>query len=153
MPGGTDSRSRGTPPPVPEHLGTVTPRLVVRDAEAAINFYTAAFGASVIGPVHRLPGSGAIVHAELRIGNSVVMLTEADGEPSQTLLCTYWPDVDAAWELARAAGAEVVHPLADQVYGERGGRVRDPFGQEWMMSMRTEDLTVEEIAARMRGAG
>ena len=80
------------------------------------------------------------------------MVTEADGDPAQTLLCAYWPDVDAAWERALRAGAEVIYPLADHVYGERGGRLRDPFGQQWMMSMRLEDLSADEIAARMRSA-
>jgi PhnB protein len=137
------------PTPVPDHLGTVTPRLMVDDADAALDFYQRAFGAQVIGDVHRLP-DGAIVHAELQIGTSVVML--AQGEPTQALLCTYWPEVDAAWERALAAGAQVVHPLADQVYGERGGRLADPFGQEWMMAARTEELSAQEIAARMRAA-
>ena len=80
------------------------------------------------------------------------MVTEADGDPAQTLLCAYWPDVDAAWQRALRAGAEVIYPLADHVYGERGGRLRDPFGQQWMMSMRLEDLSADEIAARMRSA-
>jgi uncharacterized glyoxalase superfamily protein PhnB len=138
------------PTPVPEHLGTVTPRLMVADADAALEFYAGAFGAQVIGDVHRLPDSGTIIHVELRIGSSVVMVAQADGEPTRSLLCTYWPDVDAAWQRALEAGAEVVYPLADQVYGERGGRVQDPFGQQWMMAARTEVLTAEEIAARMR---
>jgi PhnB protein len=74
------------------------------------------------------------------------MVTE--GEGYMALLCTYWPDVDAAWERAVAAGAQVLHPLADQFYGERGGRLKDPFDQEWMLSARLEKLTAAEIAAR-----
>jgi PhnB protein len=131
--------------PVPEHLHTVTPRLAVKNATAAIDFYTHAFDARELGERHCTP-DGMLIHAELQIGDSVVMLTEDDG--FTTLLCTYWPDVDSAWERALLAGAKVVHPLADQFYGERGGRLQDPFGQQWMLSTRLEKLTAAEIAAR-----
>ena len=63
-------------------------------------------------------------------------------------MATYWEDVDAAWKRAVGAGAEVIHPLADQFYGERGGRLRDPFGHQWMLSQRTERLSSEEMARR-----
>jgi PhnB protein len=63
-------------------------------------------------------------------------------------MATYWEDVDAAWERAVAAGAEVLFPLADQFYGERGGRVRDPFGHHWMLSQVIEDLSHDEIERR-----
>ena len=139
------------PNPVPEHLTTVTPRLVVADADAALDFYERAFGAQLIGEVFRMPGGGPIIHAELQIGDAVVMITQADGEPMRALLCTYWPDVDTAWARATEAGAQVIFPLEDQFYGERGGRLGDPFGQQWMMSMRTETLTSEEMAARASG--
>jgi uncharacterized glyoxalase superfamily protein PhnB/catechol 2,3-dioxygenase-like lactoylglutathione lyase family enzyme len=131
--------------PVPEHLSTVTPRLVLDGATAAIDFYVKAFGAQELGERHCTP-DGTLIHAELRIGDSVVMVTEGTG--FNALLCTYWSDVDAAWERALAAGAEVVHRLADHFYGERGGRVQDPFGQQWMLSARLEKLTGAEIAAR-----
>jgi len=131
--------------PVPEHLHTVTPRLAVTDAAAAIDFYATAFDAREVGERHSAP-DGTLIHAELQIGDSIVMVTEDQGYT--TLLCTYWPDVDAAWARAVAAGAQVLHPLADQFYGERGGRLRDPFGQEWMLSARLEKLTAAEIAAR-----
>lgn len=142
-----------TPTPIPEHLGKVTPRLVVQDADAALDFYTRAFGARVLRDVFRMPASGAIIHAELRIGSSVVMLAQGDGEPTRSLLCTYWLDVDAAWESACAAGAEIVYPLEDQFYGERGGRLQDPFGQQWMLASRTEILSTAEMTERMRAAG
>jgi PhnB protein len=64
------------------------------------------------------------------------------------IMATYWEDVDAAWNRAVAAGAEVVYPLADQFYGERGGRLRDPFGQQWMLAQRTERVTPEEMDRR-----
>ncbi|MGI8506160.1 MAG: VOC family protein [Solirubrobacteraceae bacterium] len=147
---------------VPEHLHTVTPRLVVRDGGAAIAFYRDAFGAVEIGERFTGP-SGELIHAEVRIGDSVVMLTDeaADGAPAgspesldgavSAIMATYWEAVDLAWERAVAAGAEVVYPLADQFYGERGGRLRDPFGQQWMLSQRTERLTREEIERRAAG--
>jgi uncharacterized glyoxalase superfamily protein PhnB len=136
---------RETVAPVPEHLHTVTPRLAVTDAARAIAFYAGAFDAREIGERHCAP-DGTLIHAELQIGDSIVMITEGQGY--NALLCTYWPDIDGAWNRAIAAGAEVLHPLADQFYGERGGRIRDPFGQEWMLSARLENLTAAEIAAR-----
>jgi PhnB protein len=141
------ARPERTVAPVPEHLHTVTPRLAITDAAAAIDFYTEAFGAREIGERHTTP-DGTIIHAELQIGDSVVMITEDDGYTA--LLSTYWPDVDAAWERATAAGAQILHPLADQFYGERGGRLKDPFNQEWVLSARLEKLTANEIAARMQ---
>ena len=68
--------------------------------------------------------------------------------PSSVIMATYWEDVDRAWERALAAGAEVIYPLADHFYGERGGRLRDPFGHQWMLSRVTEVLSAAEIARR-----
>jgi PhnB protein len=148
--------------PIPEHLGTVTPRLVVSDGAAAIEFYSRAFGAEE--PRERFTGPGGeVIHAELRIGDSFVMITEENddgrsrarsplpGGAVTAVMATYWEDVDAAWERALAAGAEVIYPLADHFYGERGGRLRDPFGHEWMLSKRIEDLSHDEIARREAG--
>lgn len=148
--------------PVPEHVSTVTPRLVVDDGRAAIDFYRRAFGAELLGEPFDGP-DGAVIHAEIRIGDSVVMLTADGGDagadaPARSpkllggvvsaVMATYWPDVDAAWERAVAAGAEVVFPLEDQFYGERGGRLRDPFGQQWMLSGRIELVSREEMMRR-----
>jgi PhnB protein len=145
--------------PIPAHLRTVTPRLVVGDGAAAIDFYLRAFGAQetyerFLGP------NGELIHTEIRIGDSIVMLTEerADagagaGSPAtlggaSAIMATYWEDVDAAWARATDAGAEVIYPLDDQFYGERGGRLRDPFGHQWMMSQVIEELSREELARR-----
>jgi PhnB protein len=151
---------RPSPAPIPEHLSTVTPRLVVADGAAAIEFYRDAFGAEQIGERFTDP-DGRVIHAEIRIRDSVVMITEDAGDASglarsthssggavSAIMATYWNDVDAAWERAMAAGAEVVYPLADQFYGERGGRLRDPFGQQWMLSQHTEDVPPEEMSLR-----
>jgi len=109
----------GTVSPVPEHLRTVTPRLVVSDGAAAIAFYARAFGAEQVGDRFTGP-DGELIHAEIRIGDSVVMITEdaVDGPVSSPerlggkvtcVLSVYWADVDAAWERAVAVGAEVMY--------------------------------------------
>lgn len=154
------SEARRAASPVPEHLHTVTARLVVRDGAAAIDFYVRAFAAAEIGERFTDP-EGGVIHAELRIGDSVVMITEESSEVdapikspqslggvASAIMATYWENVDTAWERAVAAGAEIVYPLADQFYGERGGRLRDPFGQQWMLSQRTEELSHEEMERR-----
>jgi len=145
--------------PIPEHLRAVTPRLVVRDGAAAIDFYRDAFGATELGERFTGPG-GELIHAEVKIGDSVVMISDEgeDGAPARSpqslggvvsaIMATYWEDVDAAWERAIAAGAEVIYPLQDQFYGDRGGRLRDPFGQQWMLSQRIEEVSREEMARR-----
>jgi PhnB protein len=148
----------GAVSPGPGHLHTVTPRLVVADGAAAIAFYTRAFGAEELGERFTGP-DGELIHAEIRIGDSVVMITEdsVDGPVSSPerldgmvtcVMSMYWENVDAAWERAVSAGAEVVYPLEDQFYGERGGRLRDPFGQQWMMSQHIEDVPADEMARR-----
>jgi PhnB protein len=154
------SSDQGAPvTPVPEHLHTVTPRLVVRRGAEAIEFYQTAFGAVELGERFTGP-KGEVIHAEIRIGDSVVMISEEgdDGMPAGSpespggmvtaIMATYWEDVDAAWQRATVAGAEVVYPLEDQFYGERGGRLRDPFGQQWMMSQRIERLSHDEMSRR-----
>jgi len=151
------SQSRAVSP-IPERLRTVTARLVVRDGAAAIDFYRRAFGAQELG--ERFTGPNAeLIHAEILIGDSVVMITEdaVDGpvaSPERVggmvtcVMALFWENVDAAWERAVGAGAEVMYPLADQFYGERGGRLRDPFGQQWMMSQHIEDVSPEEMSRR-----
>ena len=144
--------------PIPAGLHTVTPRLVVGDGAAAISFYGQAFGAEERGDRFTGP-AGELIHAEIKIGDSVVMITEdaVDG-PARSpehlggrvscIMALYWENVDVAWERAVAAGAEVIYPIEDQFYGERGGRLRDPFGQQWMMSQHIEDVSAEEMARR-----
>jgi PhnB protein len=147
--------------PVPGHLHTVTPRLVVRDALAAIEFYQEAFGAEEPSPPHLGP-DGMVVHAEIRIGDSVVYLTDQGDDGGEAIapssaggrvtaiMAVTVPDVDRLWQRAVAAGCEVIHPLADQFYGDRGGRLRDPFGHQWMLSTHIEDVDRDELDRRMR---
>jgi PhnB protein len=147
--------------PVPERLHTVTPRLVFAgDAARAIEFYGEAFGAEVVEEPFVVP-DGQIVHAEIQIGDSVVFVTdEGDGEgvaPSSVgdqvtaVIALSIPDVDAWWDRAVTAGCDVIYPLADQFYGDRGGRLRDPFGHQWMLSTHIEDVDRDELARRMQG--
>ncbi len=150
--------SKTTGDAIPWATRTVRARLVLASSAAAIEFYGRAFGAEEVGEPFRDP-SGRIVHAEIRIGDSVVMLTDDDTEgpvaaPERVgglvtcVMALSWEDVDAAWDRAVAAGAEVVYPLADHFYGDRGGRLRDPFGQQWMMSQHIEDVSAEEMRRR-----
>ena len=153
------SKPMGPAAPIPDHLSTVTPRLIVRDGAAAIDFYRVAFAAEEVGERFTGP-AGELIHAEVRIGDSVVMISDEgeNGAPAKSpaslggvvsaIMATYWEDVDAAWARAVDAGAEIVYPLEDQFYGERGGRLRDPFGQQWMMSQHIEDVPAEEMARR-----
>jgi PhnB protein len=149
---------RGRVQPIPDGYHRVTPRLVVSDGAAAIDFYRRAFGAEEVGDRFTDPG-GRLIHAVVRMGDSMVAITNDAGDgpaaaPERVdglvtcVLSLYWEDVDAAWARALDAGASVVFELNDQFYGERGGRLRDPFGQQWMMSQHIEDVTPEEMARR-----
>ena len=144
--------------PVPDGYHRVTPRLVVSDGAAAIDFYSRTFGAEEVGDRFTDP-SGRLIHAAVRMGDSMVAITDdAGGGPVAApervdglvtcVLSLYWEDVDAAWTRALEAGAAVIFELHDLFYGERGGRLRDPFGQQWMMSQHIEDVAPEEMARR-----
>jgi PhnB protein len=146
---------------VPERLHTVTPRLVFRqEATRAMRFYADAFGAEIVEEPFLDP-DGNVVHGEIRIGESILFITDEgdDGNgvaPSSVggkvtvVMALNVPDVDRVWEQAVAAGCDVIYPLADQFYGDRGGRVRDPFGHQWMLSTHIEDVDREELDRRMR---
>ncbi len=138
----------------------MTPRLVFDDAAAAIDFYRDAFGAEVPFEPHTGP-DGNVVHAEVRIGDSAVCVTDEGDDGNgvapksvdrrvTAIMAINVPDVDQLWGRAVAAGCEVVYPLADQFYGERSGRLRDPFGHQWMLSMHIEDVDRDEIDRRMQ---
>jgi PhnB protein len=142
--------------PIPDGYHTATPYLIVRDAARAIDFYTRAFGATAL---MRLPDpSGKMRHAEIKIGNSPIML--ADEFPDmgcrspQSLggaavsLMLYVEDVDTQFSQAIAAGAKVLNPVADQFYGDRSGTLEDPFGHVWTLATHKEDVAPEEIHRR-----
>jgi PhnB protein len=142
--------------PIPEGYHSITPYLVVDGAAAAIDWYKRALGATEI---LRMPMGDRIGHAEIRIGDSVVMLS--DEWPDMNLLgpkkrggvtsslMIYLPDVDAAFARAIEAGATEERPVADQFYGDRTGTLVDPFGHRWMISTHVEDVTPEEMDRRM----
>ena len=143
--------------PIPEGYHSVTPYLCVDGAARAIEFYKEAFGATEVMRMEA-PG-GKIGHAEIKIGDSVIMLADEHPELNfrspQTIGGTsahfmiYVEDVDARVERAVAAGARLTRPVKDQFYGDRGGGVEDPFGHHWYIATHIEDLSPEEIRRRM----
>ena len=103
-------------------------------------FYKNVFNAEESGERYTSP-DGHLIHAEIRIGNAIVMLSEDEEDAPEHLggrvtaiMETQWPDVDSAWQRALMAGAEIIFPLADQFYGQRSGRIRDPSGHQWILS-------------------
>jgi uncharacterized glyoxalase superfamily protein PhnB len=142
--------------PVPRGYHSVTPAIMVKGAAAAIEFYKRAFGAReqmrMAGP------DGKVMHAELKFGDSVVFL--GDEMPDQGKLSPqslgnatgslhlYVPNVDAAVKRAVDAGARVSMPIADMFWGDRYGKVTDPFGHEWGLATRKEDLTAAQMKKR-----
>ena len=142
--------------PVPPGFNTVSAHLMVRGATEAIEFYKKAFGAEVKGV---MPGPGGkVMHAEIRIGDSTVMLNDEFPEMgakspatiggSPVTLHIYTPDCDALWNRAVAAGATVTMPLADMFWGDRYGTLTDPFGHRWSIATHKEDFTPEEMGKR-----
>lgn len=135
--------------PIPEGYHTVTPYLVVEGADALIGFLREAFGAEELHRMER--PEGGIVHAEVRVGDSRVMLSDATAEwPAQPgLLHLYVEDVDSTYARALEAGATSVMEPANQFYGDRHGGVRDLTGNQWWISTHVEDVPAEEMERRM----
>jgi PhnB protein len=152
-----------TAKPLPAGHRTVTPHLVVRGAARAIDFYTEALGAQEL---MRMPApDGKIMHAELRLGDSNVFLVDEFDEPREEGITSpvklgattvtvhlYVDDVDAAIQRAAAAGAKVTLPPTDMFWGDRYGRILDPFGHSWSLATHVQDLTPEEIQKNMAAA-
>jgi len=147
--------------PIPDGYHTVTPHLVVRDAAKAIEVYAKAFGAE---ERFRMPGPGGVVmHAELAIGDSVVMLGEEapqmgatspqtiGGSPVSLLI--YVKDVDASFARAERAGCTAQMPPTDMFWGDRYGKLLDPFGHHWALATHKEDVSPEDMAKRMAEMG
>jgi PhnB protein len=147
--------------PVPDGFHTVTPYLIQRDAAKALEFYKRAFGAetrvSMPGP------GGKIMHAELRLGDSVVMLSDefpgmSTARSPKALggttggLFLYVPDVDAAFRRAVEAGCKVLMPVTDMFWGDRFGKLEDPFGNQWSLATHKEDVSPREQAERAKAA-
>lgn len=145
----------------PAGYHTVTPYLIIKRAADAIEFYKKALGATEL---MRMPQpDGRIGHAELKIGDSHVMLADEFPEKnirgpkslggSPVTIHLYVEDVDAVAKRAVAAGAKELMPVTDQFYGDRAGKFEDPFGHLWYISTHKEDLSPEEIAKRAKAAG
>jgi PhnB protein len=142
--------------PIPDGYHTVTPYLIVNDAVAAMEFYKQAFGAEELLRLE-MPG-GTIGHAEIKIGDSVIMLADECPEMGATSpkslggsagsIMLYVEDVDASFERAVAAGGITKRPLTDQFYGDRSGTLEDPFGHGWTIATHIEDVSPEEIDRR-----
>src|SRR5437667_2792552 len=138
---------------VPPGFHTLTPHLVVRNAEQALEFYKNAFGAEVLHVAH-MP-DGKVMHASLRIGDSMLMLNDEFPDygtlsPLSTggtgvTIHIYTDNVDAAFNRAVSAGAQVKMPVMDQFWGDRYGLVADPFGHQWSIATHTKDLSPEEM--------
>src|SRR5437899_11792352 len=138
---------------VPPGFHTLTPHLVVRNAEQALEFYKNAFGAEVLHVAH-MP-DGKVMHASLRIGDSMLMLNDEFPDygtlsplstgGSAVTIHIYTENVDAAFNRALSAGAQVRMALADQFWGDRDGLVADPFGHKWSLGAHIQDMSAEEV--------
>ena len=145
--------------PIPDGFNTVNAYLIVKDVEKAIDFYQRAFGGEP-GTLMRMPDGKGVMHAEVRIGNSTVMLTGENpqwnarsaeslgGSPISLHVCV--EDADKAFQRAIEAGGEAIMPMMDAFWGDRYGKLKDPFGIEWGVSTHKEDLTDVEIAERAK---
>lgn len=148
----------GTIKPIPEGYHTVTPYLVIKDAAKALEFYKEAFGATE--QVRMPTPDGKVMHAEIRIGDSQLMLCDEcpDWNALSPLtlggtavsIMLYVEDVDTVVNRAVAGGAKVLMPVADQFWGDRMGSVVDPFGHKWSVATHKEDVTPEEVKKRAK---
>ncbi len=148
--------------PIPQGYHTITPSLMVKGAAAAIEFYKSAFGAEEISrmPMPAPDGTMRIGHAELKIGDSKIFLGDEfpeygmlgpQGQTAVTIFL-YVTDADASFAQAVEAGATVQMPLADMFWGDRYGKLVDPFGHLWSIAEHLEDLTPEQMMERMQAS-
>jgi PhnB protein len=147
--------------PIPKGYHTATPYLIVRNAKKAIEFYKKAFNAKELSRFED-PNQGTIGHAEIKIGDSILMLSDETpdrewrspeafgGTPVGLML--YVDDVDTVFKRAVTAGAKEKQALTDQFYGDRSGTVVDPFGHSWTIATHKEDVSPEEMQRRFRAA-
>ncbi len=138
--------------PIPEGYHTVTPFIVAEGTAKLIDFIKQAFGAEEI---ERLAApDGTVMHAEIRIGDSILMLGESQGEwkPMPAALYVYVTDADATYARALGAGATSLKEVADQFYGDRNGSVRDAWGNVWSIGTHIEDVSPDEMRRRAQAA-
>jgi PhnB protein len=141
--------------PIPEGYHSISPAITCKNAVRAIDFYKEAFGAT---EMVRMPGpGGSVAHAELRIGDSVIFVSDefpgmstapTPGALPSTYLFLYTGDVDATFHRAVAAGATVAMPVTDMFWGDRYGKLTDPFGHSWGVATHVEDVAPDELARR-----
>ncbi|MFZ0761309.1 MAG: VOC family protein [Candidatus Sulfotelmatobacter sp.] len=145
---------------IPKDYNSVTPYLIIKGAAQAIEYYKKVFGAT---ETVRMNGpDGKVGHAELKIGNSLIMLADENpgmgqGHTSATTvggspvsLYVYMPDVDRVVEKAAAEGGKILKPVQDQFYGDRSGFIQDPFGHFWSVATHVEDVSPQEMKERMK---
>ena len=143
--------------PIPDGYNSVTPYLIVEDAKRAIEFYSKAFGAE---EKFRLPMGDRIGHAEIKIGDSFVMLADefpemghlgpnSRGGPTSSIVL-YVEDVDSSFKQALEAGANEQRPVQNQFWGDRMGTLTDPFGHQWSLATHVEDISEAEMESRMK---
>ncbi len=142
---------------VPSGFHTLTPHMIVRNAEQAIEFYQKAFGAQLLGKM--LTPDGKVMHALLKVGDSMLMLNDEFPEwgalsplssgGSGVTLHVYLENVDAAFAQAVSAGATVKMPVMDQFWGDRYGIVTDPYGHQWSLATHVRDMSQEDMAKAM----
>jgi PhnB protein len=144
--------------PIPEGYHSVTPYLIINGAAAAIDFYKRAFGATEL---MRMPTpEGKVAHAEIRIGDSAIMLADESPEMGHrspkalggagVSLMIYLDDVDETFKRAIANGAKELQPLKNQFYGDRSGTLQDPYGHVWTIATHVEDVPPDEMERRMK---
>jgi PhnB protein len=145
--------------PIPEGYEGVTPYLICKNAEAAIDFYTRAFGGVEL---FRIGSPGMVGHAEMKIGKAIIMLADehpemgavspetVGGTPVQLMI--YVEDVDAFTAKAVTEGLSVLRPVENQFYGDRSGQFKDPFGHVWSFATHIEDVSPEEMNNRAAAA-
>lgn len=138
---------------IPDGYHSLTPYIISTDAPKLLKFLKEAFGATELFPPMTLP-DGTIKHAELKVGDSPVMIAQACGEakPTSFMLYFYVEDVDAVYKKAVQSGGTSIKEPEDQFYGDRSGGVIDPVGNQWWIATHKEDVTPEECEQRMKAA-
>ena len=147
------------PSAIPQGMTSVTPHLICAGAAEAIDFYKKAFGAEEVA---RLPGpDGKLMHAMIRVGGSAIMLVDEMPQwgalgpkalkGSPVVIHLYVDDADAFAARAVQAGAKVTMPVADMFWGDRYGKIEDPFGHQWSIGTHVRDVTMEEMRKAMKG--
>lgn len=135
-----------TPNYVPREYKTINVFLIVKDAEKALRFYNSAFRAEVV--MKLVDPNGKVVHAQMRIDDTIIMLAEDEKNTSCSVLQIYSGDAEGMFEAAISAGATEVYPIKKQFYGDRAGRVLDPFGNQWIIATHMEDVPPKEMHRR-----